>query len=663
MTTSEVLDDLRSRLLARHALLFLKTWEEDRWEDALAALALELERGLVVWTATRGAQPPLSGDSDTTDPLAFLASIEKYPPDHLFLLKDFHPYVSDPRIIRSLRDLVPGLTEQRKALLFLSPTIARPVELDREALEIELPLPGMEELRDELAAVLDQMQAGSGTEFAVESEQEERLLKAVLGLTSREARKALNRALLGRDRIDDDVYAQLVSEKRYMVRGSDLLEFYDLDEGVQDVGGLEGLKDWLAQRVEAFSLKAREQGIPAPKGALLLGVQGCGKSLTSRATARLLGFPLIRLDASNLLSSDRGTSEKNMRDVLHLVETIAPAVLWLDEVEKGFAGSDAEAGQDATMARLMGKFLTWMEERRAPVFVIATANSVTNLPPEMLRRGRFDELFFIDLPNYDERKAIYRIHLAKRGWKPELYDVAELASKSEGFSGAEIEQIVISAMVTAFGRGGILSQEHLEQAREQTVPLSVTMEERIFELREWARPRCRAATVDSRVMQMLEEEQRYAGPEDEVPDDAPKPEWVALAEHGQLNAALAEYVRKHDFVTFPQLQEAFASFLSTEGEQGLALRSDPNIVLWVGMSGEFAELLSKLIAGKRLYLHAANADRYAGKTNGLKLPRLDELPEDRVSKPAWLPTCFRQLPQEGGTGRFARVARIKLARS
>jgi hypothetical protein len=350
-----------------------------------------------------------------------------------------------------------------------------------------------------------------------------------------------------------------------------------------------------------------------------------------------------------------------MRDVLRLMETIAPVVLWLDEIDKGFAGFAEEAqAQDATMSRLVGSFLTWMEERRAPVFVVATANSITGLPPELLRRGRFDELFFIDLPNYQERKDVFSVHLARRGWKPDKFDLDELAQQTEGFSGAEIEQIVVAAMLDSFGRGRILSQQDLLAAREQTVPLSVTMEERIFELREWARARCRPATPDSRVMQMLDEEHRGGRLYDS--DEEETAEWVALAEHGQLNAALAEFVRHRDHVTFPQLQQAFADYLDTEGEQGLALRSDPNVVLWVGMSRDLAELLSKLIANKRLFVHPTSPERYQSDGHALKLPLLNELPEDRLSRPAWLPVCFRDLPPEGGTGRFARVARMRLSR-
>jgi hypothetical protein len=382
--------------------------------------------------------------------------------------------------------------------------------------------------------------------------------------------------------------------------------------------------------------------------------------LTARATARLLSFPLVRLDVANLLSSDRGTSERNLRSVLRLMETIAPAVLWLDEIEKGFAGGGEGTGTDATMSRLIGSFLTWMEARKAAVFVVATANSVANLPPEMLRRGRFDELFFVDLPNYHERKDILAIHLGKRGWKADKYDLSIIANKSEGYSGAELEQIVVSAMIDAYGQGRVLAQEDLEKSRDQLVPLSVTMEEKVFQLREWAASRCRRATSDSRVTQMLEEEQRHAQFLEET--EEAKEQWMELAEHGQLNAAVIEYLRRCDVAPFPKLQEDFAPFLTTTGEQGLALRADPNVVLWSGMSQELAELLSSLIAQRRIYIHATGIDVYKALGKAVKLPVVETLDETKQARPVWLPTAFRLLPPEGGSGRFARVARIKLSK-
>jgi len=664
MNTSEALDTLRSRVLSRYTMLFLKTWEEERWEGELSELALEIERGLVTWSSTSGWKPAIGNGSVSESPATFLDDIAAYPSEHVFLLKDFHPFLDDPTVVRRLRDLVPTLTEQKKTLLFVGPVSRIPVELQSEAVAMELPLPDLEEMREQLAAVfLERRESGEPTlEFDTVSE--ERLLKAVLGLTAREGRKALARALLGRDEVDDDLFRQLVSEKKHLVQGSDLLEFHDLDEGMADVGGLDGLKDWIIQRANAFSTRAQEQGVPTPKGVFLLGVQGCGKSLISRAIAGLLSFPLVRLDVSNLLAADQGQSEQNMRHVLNLVETIAPAVLWIDEIDKGFSGS-GEMAQEATMTRLLGRFLTWMQEHRSQVFVVATANSIHRLPPEMLRRGRFDELFFVNLPNFHERKPIFDIHLSKRGWKPEKFDVDELSRQTEGYSGAEIEQIVVTAMVECYNQGRVLTQSDLQNAREETVPLSVTMEEQIFELREWARDRCRPATPDSRVVQMLEEEHGHSEEttfEAVADGDDGEGEWLELAEHGQVAAALVEYVRRRGEVTFAELLGDFAPFIETSGQQGLALRSDPNIVLWYGIPAELASTLAKLVSSRKLYLHPAGVDQLRAENAPGDLPMIDRLPDERVERPMWLPVVIGDVAPEGGAGRFGRVARMALNR-
>ena len=671
MTTQMAVDDLRSRILSHYALLFLVTWEEERWEHALRELTQQAGLGFATWSVTQGLQPrPADTETPLCEPLELLDHLAQYHSNHVFLLRDFHPCLSDPRVVRRIRDLIPVLLKENKTLLLMGPEGNVPFELRKDAVQVELPLPNLDEMRVELQSVLDERAASSQHALHIEPEQEERLLKAVLGLTAKQARKALSRALLDCEQIDEHVFALLVAEKKGMIQGSDLLEFQELQEGMGDIGGLAALKDWVVKRAEAFSARAQEQGIPSPKGVLLLGVQGCGKSLTARAIARLLSFPLIRLDVSALLSSDTGASEKNMRDVLNLMEMIAPAILWLDEIEKGFAGADGEQGQDAVMVRLMGKFLTWMQENSKPVFVVATANSVAGLPPEMLRRGRFDELFFVDLPNYHERKDIIEIHMKKRDWDTTAFDIARLAEKTEGFSGAEIEQIVLSAMVENFGKDAEVTDEDLEKARDDTVPLSVTMEEKIFQLREWARGRCRPATPDSRVLQMLEAEQRErreelatamddesSGHELTVPE-----EWREEAESGDFNSAIVEFVRQRDRTTVPEIREALSEYLTTDGEQGLSLRSDPNVVLCVGLSGDVAGALAKLVTEKKLYLHPAPFDMYGAISRGIRLPLLEQLTDERQSRPCLFPVCLSDMAPEPPNERLFRVARMKLNR-
>ncbi|MCA9054324.1 MAG: AAA family ATPase [Planctomycetaceae bacterium] len=657
MTTSQALDDLRLRILARYPLLVLRTYEEQRWEEELAELALELERGLVTWSVTAGAQPALASNGSPPDPLQFLEQVGEYPPEHLFLLKDLHPYLDDPRVVRKLRDMLPRLVAEQKTLLLMGPIDDVPVELVKEVTSLELPLPGIEEMRSELHAAIAERPEGS---IEMTPDQEEHLVKAVLGLTAHESRKAFARALQGIDAVSDEVYAALVAEKRHMVQGSDLLEFFDLDEGIGDIGGLDGLKEWIEQRAEAFSVDAQSRGISNPKGVLLAGVQGCGKSLSAKAIARLLGFPLVRMDLSNLLEQQRGSSEQNLREVLHLMETIAPSVLWLEEIDKAFAGFQEEAGGDATMSRIVGRFLTWLQEHTAPVFVVATANNISRLPPELLRRGRFDELFFVDLPNYDERKAIFTIHLQKRGWKADKFDIDELATTTESYSGAEIEQIINSAIIESYSSGRMMTQGDLLDQKDLTVPLSKTMEDAIFELREWARTRCRPATTDNRVLQIMEEEERRGetGVEDGA-DGKVQIRWKELAEYGQFDAAVLEYVRYRDITTIARLMEEFAPYFETKGEFGLVLRADTKVVVWTRMSQELADIVSDYIAGKRLYLHPAEASLYEGAWHPA-LPPMTAVTDDKVERPHWLPSTLRLIPLANGHRKYGRLARIKL---
>ena len=660
MTTADALDDLRSRVLSGYPILLLRTFEEQRWESELAALALELERGLVTWSATGGPQPPASAAARNGDAAQFLGEIANYPPDHIILLKDLHQHLNDPRVVRKLRDMLPDLQRDRKTLLLMSPVDDLPLELSKDVSVVELPLPGIEELRQELTSVLEERDAP--TVLSVDERQTEHMLNAVLGLTAQEARKAFSRAIQGREEITDDVYAALVAEKRHMVQGAQLLEFFDLDEGIDDVGGLEGLKEWIAQRSEAYSSDARARGIGNPKGVLLVGVQVWGKSLSAKAIARLLGFPLVRLDLSTLLEATRGSSEQNLRDVLGVMETIAPSVLWMEEIDKAFAGFDEEAASDATLSRIVGRFLTWLQEHEAPVFVVATANNVSRLPPELLRRGRFDEIFFVDLPNYAERQAIFSIHLRRRGWKPEKFDIDELAESTEGFSGAEIETIVNSSVIESYSQGRLLAQKDLVDARDVTVPLSVTMEDQIFHLREWARTRCRPATPDSRLRQVMDEEFRRG--ETSVADGAdavPTYKWKELAEHGLLDAALIELVRLYDALPLNRLESELADYLQTSGEYGLSLKSDPRIVLWTRISRDLADLLTRFIEGKRVYLHIANEDAYA-QGRRLTLPVVTELPDERLAQPGWLPTTLRLIPSGQGN-RLSRIARIRMGRT
>jgi len=323
-------------------------------------------------------------------------------------------------------------------------------------------------------------------------EERERVIDAAVGLTANEAENVFARSLVERKKFDVDI---ILTEKEQIIRKSGILEYYRQDESMGDVGGLEVLKEWVRKRGHAAGQKAREFGLPAPRGILMLGVQGCGKSLSCKAVAAQLELPLLRLDVGKVFGGFVGQSEENMRRAIRMAESVAPAVLWLDELEKGFAGTQSSGISDGgTTARVFASFVTWLQEKKAAVFVVATANRIEDLPPELLRKGRFDEIFFVDLPQEVERREIFEIHLRKRMRRPEDFRVEELARVTDGFSGAEIEQAIVSALYDAFDGGRDICTEDLLATVRSSVPLSRTMREQIADLREWAATRARNAS-------------------------------------------------------------------------------------------------------------------------------------------------------------------------
>ncbi|TWT51519.1 ATP-dependent zinc metalloprotease FtsH [Thalassoglobus neptunius] len=661
MVAAHVIDDLSDRILAGYPLLVTRTYEERRWEQEFRRLAADFGWSCVSWSMTGGvvADSESSGSeagAERVDPVAFLAQIQNdYPGQHLFLLKDFHLCFDDPYVIRKLRDLVPVLPGQQKTLILLGTVDTIPKEISKDVSIIDLPLPDEDDLHEILEAVLDDPKSGIAT--SIQQADRETLVRSVLGLTADEARKAWVKSLRGADGLTDELFASLISEKRKVVQGASLLEFVALDEGIDDVGGLDGLKEWIANRSEAFSTDAKNRHIGNPKGVLLAGVQGCGKSLTARAIARMLKFPLIRMDLGDLLESGRGVSEQNLRDVLSTAETIAPAVLWIEEIDKAFAGFVGNESQDPTVSRIVGRFLTWLQEHTHPVFVVATANRIESLPPELLRRGRFDDLFFVDLPTYEERLAIFRIHLQKRGWNPEQFDLDSHSNATEGYSGAEIETLVNSAIIDSYAEKRILSDEDLQDSIERTVPLSITMEDEIFQLREWARTRCRPATLDHRVIRVMEEEARRGETPAAEAEEVLK--WKQLAEYGQIPAAIIEFLRHHERVTWDVLLNEFADYTEVSGRYGLVFRSDPKVVIWTRIGRELVDQLIDLIVRKRLYLHPCGEDLYQ-QASTPKLPAVAKFPDQRVQNAVWLPTELQLAPYIGGAGIYGRVARIKM---
>jgi hypothetical protein len=459
----------------------------------LGRVAPGLRRELSTWSVASGFHPGGQGAGSLDDGLRALSSRGD---PALFALLDATRLLGHPVAARRLRDLLPVLAERQQTLVLVGPRAEPPLELSRELGRVELALPRASELEALLARVVDPADADAIRGAA----------RAALGLTAAEASRIVRRAAartgggLGAEAI-----AEIVREKQRALGRSRALAFHDGDEALEQVGGLGELKRWLRERRAAFGESARKFGLPAPRGLLLLGVQGCGKSLCAKAVAREWQFPLLRLDLAATFGAEV-SPEAAIHEATQVAESLAPAVLWVDEMEKGFAAASA----DPRASRVFGSFLIWLSEKRAPVFVVATANDIAGLPPELLRRGRFDEIFFVDLPSERERAEILAIHLRRRGRDPERLPLEELSQAAERLSGAELEQVVCAALYTAFGERRDLHENDLRNAIQETVPLYDVYEERIKELRDWARTRARAASVDARMIDLFLRQQQQA---------------------------------------------------------------------------------------------------------------------------------------------------------
>ncbi len=485
--------ELETLIRARYPLVYLLSSEEQRVEEELRGVASRLNKRLYTWSLTTGlVEQKGQVDTSTMRPIEALLTIERLREHSVVLLKDFHVALNDNVVRRRLRDLSVTLRRTTVTVFILAPVLILPAELEKEITVIDVPLPTTEEIGEMLDRVIESVKDNHNLNVSLSAEEREMLLKAATGLTLTEAENVFARSLVEKRRLDVEV---VLWEKEQIIRKSGILEYYRATEAFENVGGLDLLKDWMRKRTRAFTDEAQKFGLPAPKGVLLIGVQGCGKSLAARAIGSLWKLPVLRMDVGRIFAGLVGASEENMRKAIRTAESVAPAVLWIDELEKGFAGSQSSAFSDGgTTARVFASFLTWLQEKQSPVFVVATANDVSALPPELLRKGRFDEIFFIDLPTQKEREEIFTIHLRKRGRDPQKFNIRRLAECAEGFSGAEIEQAIISALFDAFHRGAELDDNAILQELSRTVPLSRTMREHITALRLWAQDRARPAS-------------------------------------------------------------------------------------------------------------------------------------------------------------------------
>jgi SpoVK/Ycf46/Vps4 family AAA+-type ATPase len=503
-------EELSILIQSQYPLIYLVTSEEDRAEQEIMAIAAQerFQRRVFSWTLTRGVLEYSAAGSapqqGTTPPQLALEFAMRQRDPGLYIFKDLHPYLKDSgstEVVRCLRDAVASFKGTDKTLILISPVQEVPIELEKEVVVLDFALPTMGQLNDVLS---DQLAQGRSDKLSTEGR--EKLLKAALGLTRDEAQKVYRKAFVTAGRLTEQEVDIVLSEKKQLIRRNGILEYIEEDETLDSVGGLDELKHWLHQRSNAFTERAREYGLPQPKGMLILGVPGCGKSLIAKTTARLWGLPLLRLDLGRVYDgSTVGKSEANLRGALKTAESISPAILFIDELDKAFAGSSGSADSDGgTSSRIFGSFLTWMQEKTSPVFVMATANRVEKLPGEFLRKGRFDEIFFVDLPSVEERQDIFRIHLTKRQRDIARFDLEQLAKSCDGFSGAEIEQAIIAAMYEAFAQDREFTQLDIIASVKSTMPLSKTMTEQVSALRDWARQRARPAATATAEYQRLE---------------------------------------------------------------------------------------------------------------------------------------------------------------
>lgn len=500
-------EELSILVQAQYPLIYLVTSEEERAERTIATIAQakSQQRRVFIWTVTHGiveyGQPRHVTQHNTVSPEAAIEWVVRQREPGIFIFKDLHPFIESPATTRWLRDAIASFKGTQKIIILMSPIQQIPIELEKEVVVLDYPLPDLAELNQVLSNQLEQSRSRRTT-----TETREKLLKAALGLTKDEAEKVYRKAHVKTGRLTEAEVDIILSEKKQLIRRNGILEFIEEDETIEAVGGLEELKRWLRQRSNAFTEKAREYGLPQPKGMLILGVPGCGKSLIAKTTSRLWGLPLLRLDMGRVYDGSMvGRSEANLRNALKTAESISPTILFIDELDKAFAGTTGSADSDGgTSSRIFGSFLTWMQEKTSPVFVMATANRVERLPGEFLRKGRFDEIFFVDLPNAEERQEIFKIHLTKRKRDTTRFDLDQLAKVSDGFSGAEIEQGMIAAMYEAFAQEREFTQLDIIAAIKATLPLSRTMTEQVTALRDWARQRARPAASSVAEYQRME---------------------------------------------------------------------------------------------------------------------------------------------------------------
>jgi len=490
--------DLELILQSRMPIVVIETRDESRMLNLLKGIAFSRASKqylpLFRWSITDGLQrldidlEPQLHNSQPEDVLKHIRAVDK---PGIYVLLDFHPYLEDPVNVRLLKDICIRFSKTQRHIILVSHKITAPKELDSFTARFELALPSDNERKTIVKNVAAEWAADNpGSRVQIDQKAYTLLIQNLSGLTARDTEQLARNAIYQDGAITRNDLPGVMQAKYELLNRGGILHFEYDTVPFSDVGGLSKLKAWLGSRKIAFGNGDKSPHLDTPKGILLIGVQGCGKSLAAKATAGILGTPILRLDFATLFNKYHGETERNLRESLKTADVMAPCVLWIDEIEKGLAGRGGETG---TTERVLGTFLTWLAEKKSTVFIVATANDISALPPELIRKGRFDEIFFVDLPKGEVRKQILQIHLAARGQEANKIDLRQVSVASRGFSGAELEQAVVSALYASHAQGIGLETTHLLQEIAKTKPLSIVMAERINTLRQWASGRTVAA--------------------------------------------------------------------------------------------------------------------------------------------------------------------------
>jgi len=506
MLLSNSVQQIQNLVMSFHPVIVMETVEEERVQTLLQSATQEMQMLLFEWSITQGLiRSPASYQSrwtneyappgsvkpsafeNTDDPLKALKYIQEMTQKAVFLLKDFAKHLDDPIVARQFREVAQDFSQNRSTLVLSGENIQLVPELAHDAVFFDLKLPGRDELQQVVTDVIRMLKSRGRVQIELQETEVPLLVKALNGMTLKQARQVLAYAAQEDGKLGIEDVERILQRKAQVIREGSLLEYFPLEENTVSLGGFGGLKHWLAQARVGFSPQAQEFNLSPPKGILIVGIQGCGKSLAAKAIAHAWKMPLLKLDAGRLYDKYVGESEKNFRQAITLAESMAPTVLWIDEIEKSLGTSSGGDSDGGLSRRLFGSFLTWMQEKSQEVFVVATANDISQLPPELLRKGRFDEIFYVDLPDDRERATIFQIHLARRKQNPAQLDLAAIVKASNGFSGAEIEQAIITALYRALYHNKPLETALVIEALQTTIPLSVSRREDLETLRAIAK--------------------------------------------------------------------------------------------------------------------------------------------------------------------------------